>query len=171
MWEKGKGVGRISGDAGALPEGEVIHMTPGHTAFQVRSCGHELAGTGRSSGEGFGTARHEKPTVRSPCSLLTALCGAPRTQLLLSHQRLRIISKALELYAQCGRVSHSWSICVVGHFYGGLGVGRYGGGGWDACGTNPRGWSHVGRCRSTFRVRGDTPMTPDHSTFQARNPV
>ena len=26
-----------------------------------------------------------------------------------------------------------------------------------------RSWSRVGRCRKTSRVRGDTPMTPDHT--------
>ena len=30
------------------------------------------------------------------------------------------------------------------------------------------GWSHVGRCRSIFRVRGDAPMTPDHTAVQVR---
>ena len=29
--------------------------------------------------------------------------------------------------------------------------------------------SHVGRCRSTSTVRGDTQMTPDHTAFQVRS--
>ena len=29
-----------------------------------------------------------------------------------------------------------------------------------------RGWSYVGRCRSTSCVRGDTLMTPDHIAVQ-----
>ena len=31
------------------------------------------------------------------------------------------------------------------------------------------GWSHVGRCQSTCRVRGHTLMTPDHTTIQVRS--
>ena len=33
-------------------------------------------------------------------------------------------------------------------------------------GQSQGGWSHVGRCRGTSRVRGDTLMTPDHTTVQ-----
>ena len=36
-----------------------------------------------------------------------------------------------------GRVSHCWHICVVSYGYGGLGGGRYGGGGWNACRAKP----------------------------------
>ena len=44
--------------------------------------------------------------------------------LLLSyHRRLRMISEALEIRVEGGRVSHSWCMCVVGHGYGGLGGG------------------------------------------------
>ena len=49
--------------------------------------------------------------------------------LLLSyHRRLRMISEALELYVDGGRVSHNWCMRVVSHGYGGLVGGRYGGG-------------------------------------------
>ena len=48
-----------------------------------------------------------------------------------------MISKALELYVEGGRVSHSWCMCVVDHGYDGLGGGMDGGGGWYACGTKP----------------------------------
>ena len=30
------------------------------------------------------------------------------------------------------------------------------------------GWSHVGRCRRTSSVRGDTLITPDHIAFMVR---
>ena len=46
-----------------------------------------------------------------------------------------MISEALELPVEGGRVSHSWCMVVVSHGYGGLGGGRDGGGGWYACGT------------------------------------
>ena len=58
--------------------------------------------------------------------------------LLLSyHRRLRMITEALELYVEGGRVSHSWCMCVAG--YGGLGGGRHRGGGSYEYGTKPRG--------------------------------
>ena len=85
------------------------------------------------------------------------------------HSRLRMISEALELYVEGGRVSHSWCMWAVGTVNGRLGEGRDGGGEWYACGPKPRGWSHVGRSRSTSWVRGDTLMTPDHSTFYVIN--
>ena len=73
-----------------------------------------------------------------------------------------------------GRVSHSWCMCVVvvvltflstkigqlqvnysgSHGYGGLDGGR-----------------DVERCQSTFRVRGDKMMIPDHTTIQVRSSV
>ena len=81
-----------------------------------------------------------------------------------------MISEALELYVECGRVSHSWCMCVVSHGNCGLGGGRVGGGGWYACGTKSGGGgSHVERCRSTSRVRGDTLMTPDRTAVQMRS--
>ena len=58
------------------------------------------------------------------------------------HRRLKIISEALELRVEGGGVSHTWCMGVVSHEYGGMGVGRDGGGGWHACGTKPLG---VGR--------------------------
>ena len=76
------------------------------------------------------------------------------------------MQEAIELFVQVGRVSHSWCICVIGHGNGGLDVVRERRGGWYACGTKVGGWSHVGRCRSTTRVRGDTLMTPHHTAFQ-----
>ena len=54
-----------------------------------------------------------------------------------------MISEALELYVEGGRLSHSWCVCVVGHGYGGLVAGREGGGGCYACETKlGGGWSH-----------------------------
>ena len=38
---------------------------------------------------------------------------------------------------ECGRVSHTWYVCVVGHVYAGLGMCRDGGGGSYACRTKP----------------------------------
>ena len=49
--------------------------------------------------------------------------------LLSYHRRLRMISDALELCVEGGRVSHSWCMCVVSPGYGELGGGRNGGGG------------------------------------------
>ena len=46
-----------------------------------------------------------------------------------------MISEALELRLEGGRVSHSWCMCVVTHGYSGLGVGRVSDGGWYVCGT------------------------------------
>ena len=43
------------------------------------------------------------------------------------------------------------------------------GGGWYACGTRPRGWWHVGRCRGISRVRDGTLMTPGHTAVQVRS--
>ena len=51
------------------------------------------------------------------------------------HRRLRMISEALELRVEGARVSNCWSMGVVTHGYGGLGGGRYLGGGLYACGT------------------------------------
>ena len=55
------------------------------------------------------------------------------SQLLLSllsyHRRLRMISEALEMREEGGRVSHSWCMCVVSHGYGECGVGWDRGGG------------------------------------------
>ena len=50
--------------------------------------------------------------------------------------RLRMISEALELYVEVGRVSHSWCMCVITHCNGVLVRGRDEGGGWNACRTN-----------------------------------
>ena len=88
--------------------------------------------------------------------------------LLLSHHRLlRNITEALELRVEFGRVSHSWCICVVSHGYGGFDLE------WkkvvDGMHARQRGCSHVGRCRNTFRVRGDTLMTPDHTAVKVRS--
>ena len=60
--------------------------------------------------------------------------------LLLSyHRRLMMISDALELRMEGGRVSHSWYLCVVSHGNGGLGWGKNGGSGCYVCGTKPGG--------------------------------
>ena len=50
-----------------------------------------------------------------------------------------MISEALELCVEGGRVSHSCCMCVVSHAYRGLDRGRDDGGEWYACGTKP-GW-------------------------------
>ena len=66
--------------------------------------------------------------------------------LLLSyHRRLRMISEALELRVESGRINHSWCMCVVSHGNGGDMDGMY-------AGQSIGGWSHVGRCRSISRV-------------------
>ena len=80
-----------------------------------------------------------------------------------------MISEVLEVYVEGGRVSHSLCMCVVSRGYGGLGGGRDGGGGWYACGTTSGGWSYVGKCLSTSRVRSDTLMILDHATVQVRS--
>ena len=41
-------------------------------------------------------------------------------------------------------------------------VGRHAGQSWG-------GWSHVGRCRSPFRVCDDTLMIPNHTAVQVRS--
>ena len=65
---------------------------------------------------------------------------------------------------------YSQLVYVCGsHGYGGLDGGRDGAGVWYACGTKPGGYSHVERCHSTFRVRGDKLMIPDHTTIQVRS--
>ena len=73
-----------------------------------------------------------------------------------------MISEALELYVEGGRVDHSWCMGVVRHGYGGMAEmevvdGRH-------VGPSQECWSHVGRCLSIFRVRGDTLMTTDNTT-------
>ena len=42
-------------------------------------------------------------------------CASWRVLLLSYHGGLRMISEALELYVEGGRVSHSWCICVASH--------------------------------------------------------
>ena len=88
--------------------------------------------------------------------------------LLSCHRRLRIISDALELRVNGGRVSHSWCMCVVSHGYGGLdgeeievvdGIHA----------EQIQGWSHDGRCRSTSRLRGSALKTPNQPVFQERS--
>ena len=59
-----------------------------------------------------------------------------------------MISEALLLRVEGGRVSHSWGMCVVSHGYGGLG-----GAGVEAVdgmhvGQSQGGWSHVEKCQS-----------------------
>ena len=62
-----------------------------------------------------------------------------------------------------GRVSHSWCMCaVVMAMVGWMGAGME-----LVFGKH----AHVERCQSTFRVRGDKLMIPDHTTIQARSSV
>ena len=49
-----------------------------------------------------------------------------------------MISEALELCVESGRVRHSWCMCVVSHGYGGMGGGRDGSCGWYAYRMRPR---------------------------------
>ena len=51
---------------------------------------------------------------------------------------MRMISEALELRVERGRVSHSRCMCVVSYAFGGLGGGRDGGGGSYAYGRKSR---------------------------------
>ena len=62
-------------------------------------------------------------------------------------------------------------MCVVCLGYGGSGMGIDSGGGWYACGTKLGYWSHVRRCRSTFRVLIDTLMMPDDTAVKVRSCV
>ena len=67
-----------------------------------------------------------------------------------------MISVALELRVEGGRVSHSWRMCVGSNGFGGLVVGA----GMEVvdgihCGQSKGGWSYVGKCRSTSRVLGE----------------
>ena len=78
------------------------------------------------------------------------------------HRRLRMISEALELRVEGGRVSHSCCMGVVCHGYGGLGGGMDG----MLAGQIQGDCSHVGIYRSTSRVRGETLMTLDHTAIQ-----
>ena len=65
-----------------------------------------------------------------------------------------------------GQVIHSWCIGVVNHGYGVLdGAGMEVVNGMHA-GLSQWCWSHVGRFRSTSRVRGDTLMKPGHTAVQ-----
>ena len=82
-----------------------------------------------------------------------------------------MISEALELRVEGVRVSHSWCMCVVSHGYGRLvGAGMEVVDGMHA-GRSQGCWSHVVRCRSTSRVRGDTLMTLDHTAIQVSSSV
>ena len=63
--------------------------------------------------------------------------------LLLSyHRHLGMISEALELCMEGGRVSQSWCMCAASHGYGGLGQGWR----WRVVcmWDKARGWSHAG---------------------------
>ena len=77
-----------------------------------------------------------------------------------------LVSEALVLYVEGGRFSHSWCMCVISHGYDGFGGMKVMDG--KHAGQFLGGWSHVGRCRSTSRVRSDTLMTPDHIAVQVR---
>ena len=64
------------------------------------------------------------------------------------------------------RVSHSWCMCVVVMAM----VGWMGAGMELVFGKHAgQSMSHVERCQSTFRVRGDRLMIPDHTTIQVRS--
>ena len=63
------------------------------------------------------------------------------------------------------RVSHSWCMCVVVMAM----VGWMGAGMELVFGKHAGCRKHVERCQSTFRVRGDKLMIPDHTTIQVRS--
>ena len=107
--------------------------------------------------------------ARTPIHVAAELGELLLLLLLTYHRRLMMISEALRLRVEGGRVSHSWCMGVDGDGCGELGGGMDGDGGWYACGRIPGGWSHVGRSRSTSRVSCDTLMTPDHTAFQVRS--
>ena len=79
-----------------------------------------------------------------------------------------MISEALELYMEGGRVNHSCCMCVVSHGYGGLHGGRNGVIDGMHAGQSQGSWPHARRNRSTSRVRGGTLMTPNHTAIQVR---
>ena len=90
--------------------------------------------------------------------------------LLLSYRwRRRMISEALELRVEDGRVSHCWCMCVVCHGYVGLGGSRDGVVDRNHARQSKGGWSHVGRYRRTSRVRGeDNHVTRSHRCLRAQ---
>ena len=51
-----------------------------------------------------------------------------------------MISEALELREEDGRVNHSWWMGVGSDSYGGFNWGRGGGGSWQTCRTTPAGF-------------------------------
>ena len=65
--------------------------------------------------------------------VLVVMVGIMLLSLFSYRRRIRMISEALEVYVEGGRVSHSWCMGVVSHGYGRLGGGSDGGGGWYAC--------------------------------------
>ena len=73
-----------------------------------------------------------------------------------------MISEAPEHRVKGGRVSHSWCMCEVSHGYAGFGVGRV-----EVDGMHADKARWLVACHSL--VRGDTLMTPDHTTFQVRS--
>ena len=109
-------------------------MIPDHTTIQVRSSWQGRAGIGRSSWKGL-----TRDAAR----------------------RLRfVVNAAGWLHSM---VIHGRKSQLINGF-GGRGVGRDGGGDAMHAGQSQWVWSHIGRCRSISRVRGDTLMTPDHTT-------
>ena len=77
-----KVVGRMSGDAGALPDCRDADDNRSHRL----SCVQLLLGLSRRIGwpwEGLDTGRHEKTPVCCPCSRLSALHGDPPMLLLM----------------------------------------------------------------------------------------
>ena len=65
-----------------------------------------------------------------------------------------------------GRIIHSWCMCVVV-----MAMVGWMGAGMELVLGKHEGQSHglVERCQSTFRVRGDKLMIPDHTTTQVRS--
>ena len=66
-----------------------------------------------------------------------------------------------------GRVSHSWCMCVVV-----MAMVGWMGAGMELVFGRHAGQSmskHVKRCQTTFRVRGDKLVIPDHTTIQVRS--
>ena len=80
-----------------------------------------------------------------------------------------MVSEALELRMQGGRVSECGCMCVVGHGNGGLGWCRDGGGGWLACRAKPGGLFACQEMSKHFPSARDTLMTPDHIAVKVRS--
>ena len=94
----------------------------------------------------------------------------PLLLLLRHHRRLRTTSEALERRVKGGRDSHSWCMYVVGHGYGGLGVG-HGWRWWIVCMRDKA--RRVGRMSrdagALRKCEGKTLMISGHTAFEVHS--